>query len=109
MPDKDDDFLDIEYGYGEKQMSNGECSCQFDKAIEVTMARMIQNASHDSERLRGVNDFVSEQSQIGYLEEGKKVGTREAAAMQRMDQDRLSAMIAQLGSANRFSPIAGGS
>lgn len=45
------------------------------------------------------NVNIAEQTRLGYLEEKFKVGTREAAAMQRMDADKLAGQILQQRSA----------
>jgi hypothetical protein len=54
---------------------------------------------HAGRRLTETNDNVSEQTKLMFLEEKTKVGTREAAAMQRMDADKLAAQILQHRSA----------
>lgn len=63
-------------------------SCQFAKLYEFQMAQLMDGSRHDARRLASVNDFISTQTQINHLQEGTKVGTREAAAMQRMDSDK---------------------
>ena|GEM_PF-5495313 len=54
---------------------------------------------HAGRRLTETNDNISEQTKLGYLEEKMKVGTREAAAMQRMDTSKLAEQILQQRSA----------
>jgi len=54
---------------------------------------------HAGRRLTETNDNISEQTKLGFLEEKMKVGTREAAAMQRMDSDKLANAILQQRSA----------
>lgn len=54
---------------------------------------------HAGRRLTETNDNVSEQTKLGFLEEKMKVGTREAAAMQRMDTSKLAEQILQQRSA----------
>lgn len=67
----------------------GEAStCKFDATMEFQFAQLADRSRHSGQRLSDQNDFISGQAQIGYMEEGKKVGTREAAAMQRMDTQR---------------------
>ena len=65
-------------------------SCAFAKSMEIQFLQLTDSSRHSARRLSDVNDFISEQSQINHLQEGTKVGTREAAAMQRMDQDKSS-------------------
>lgn len=67
---------------------SGTASCQFKSAMEFAFADMIQDYKHAAARRRDVNDFISSQVQVAHLGEGIKVGTREAAAMQRMDADK---------------------
>ena len=55
---------------------------------------------HAGRRLTETNDNISEQTKLGFLEEKMKVGTREAAAMQRMDSDKLANAILQQRSAS---------
>jgi len=54
---------------------------------------------HAGRRLTETNDNISEQTKLGFLEEKMKVGTREAAAMQRMDTSKLAEQILQQRSA----------
>ncbi len=63
---------------------------------------------HAGRRMTETNDNVSEQTKLGFLEEKMKVGTREAAAMQRMDSDKLAQQILQQRSARdqpQFVPV----
>lgn len=50
---------------------------------------------HGSERRVAAEDNVSEQTKLGFLREQQQVGVREAAAMQRLDTDKLSQQILQ--------------
>ena len=50
---------------------------------------------HAGRRLTETNDNISEQTKLGFLEEKIKVGTREAAAMQRMDADKVAQALLQ--------------
>lgn len=68
--------------------------------LEQGFVEMHKRSSHASQRLADTNDNVSEQTKLGFLEEKMKVGTREAAAMQRMDADKLAAQILQQRSAS---------
>lgn len=63
--------------------------------LEQGFVEMHKRSSHASQRLADTNDNVSEQTKLGFLEEKMKVGTREAAAMQRMDADKLAGQILQ--------------
>jgi len=67
--------------------------------LDQTFADNHQARLHAGRRLTEANDNVSEQTKLGYLEEKIKVGTREAAAMQRMDNDKLANAILQQRSA----------
>ena len=51
---------------------------------------------HAAQRLTATNDNVSEQTKLLFLEEKTKVGTREAAAMQRMDASKIAQEILQV-------------
>jgi len=66
-----------------------------DTVLEQSFAEMHKRSSHAGQRLADTNDNVSEQTKLMFLEEKTKVGTREAAAMQRMDTDRLAGQILQ--------------
>lgn len=50
---------------------------------------------HAGRRLTETNDNISEQSKLMFLSEQTKVGTREAAAMQRMDTSKIAQEILQ--------------
>ncbi len=67
--------------------------------IEQTLTLAHQGWVQGNEILRSANINIAEQTRLRYLEEGTKVGTREAAAMQRMDADKLAAQILQQRSA----------
>ena len=72
-----------------------------DTVLEQSFAEMHKRSSHAGQRLADTNDNVSEQTKLMFLEEKTKVGTREAAAMQRMDADKLAAQILQQRSARQ--------
>ena len=69
--------------------------------VDDTVAMVLNQAfakSHQlglqaADRHSAGNDNIAEQTRILYLLEQTKVGTREAAAMQRMDTDKLSEKI----------------
>lgn len=48
---------------------------------------------HAGRRMTEGADNVAEQTRLGFLENKMQVGTREAAAMQRMDTDKLATQI----------------
>jgi len=76
-------------------MATATVECVLDQAFaDNHTARM-----HAGRRLTETNDNISEQTKLGFLEEKMKVGTREAAAMQRMDSDKLANSILQQRSA----------
>lgn len=87
-----DDTLEIPVtGTGDDSMADTTVATVLDQAFaDNHTARM-----HAGRRLTETNDNVSEQTKLGYLEEGKKVGTREAAAMQRMDTSKIAQEILQ--------------
>lgn len=58
-----------------------------------TFAKSHQVGLQAADRASAGNDNVAEQTRLGYLIGMKEVGTREAAAMQRMDTDKLSEKI----------------
>ena len=68
-------------------------------AMDQSFVERMKNFGHSSHRLADTNDFVNSQTQLLFLGETQKVGTREAAAMQRMDADKLAAQILQQRSA----------
>ena len=69
------------------------------KVLDQAFADNHTARLHAGRRLTETNDNVSEQTKLMFLEEKTKVGTREAAAMQRMDADKLAAQILQQRSA----------
>ncbi len=62
-----------------------------DQELQVEVA----NARKSRSRLEGAYDFFASQAQSLFLQEGVKVGTREASAMQRMDADKLAGQTLQ--------------
>jgi len=70
-----------------------------DTVLEQAFADNHTARMHAGRRLTETNDNVSEQTKLGFLEEKMKVGTREAAAMQRMDTSKLAEQILQQRSA----------
>lgn len=66
-----------------------------DTVLEQSFVEMHKRSSHAGQRMADASDNISEQTRLGFLEEKMKVGTREAAAMQRMDSDKLSSQILQ--------------
>jgi hypothetical protein len=67
--------------------------------LEQSFVELHKRTTHQGTRLQDTNDNISEQTKLMFLEEKTKVGTREAAAMQRMDADKLAAQILQQRSA----------
>lgn len=77
------------------------------KVLDQAFADNHAARMHAGRRLTETNDNISEQTKLGFLEEKMKVGTREAAAMQRMDSDKLANAILQQRSAkNQPAPDA---
>ena len=70
-----------------------------DKVLDQAFADNHTARMHAGRRMTETNDNVSEQTKLGFLEEKIKVGTREAAAMQRMDTNKLAEQILQQRSA----------
>lgn len=85
--------LDSEESEGQMALEKRIASEQFDSVMEYSFAEMVKTTRHASQRLSDHNDFISTRSQTAHLEEGIKVGTREAAAMQRMDDNKLAANV----------------
>lgn len=73
--------------------------------LDQTFADNHQKVLHAGRRLMETNDNVSEQTKLMFLEEKNKVGTREAAAMQRMDTSKIASEILQ-NRASRDQPQA---
>lgn len=80
-------------GEGENVMST------VDNVLDQAFADNHTARMHAGRRLTETNDNISEQTKLGFLEEKMKVGTREAAAMQRMDTSKLAEQILQQRSA----------
>jgi hypothetical protein len=91
-----DDTIEIPVeGTGESEMVNAP----IDKVLDQAFADNHTARMHAGRRLTETNDNISEQTKLGFLEEKMKVGTREAAAMQRMDTSKLAEQILQQRSA----------
>jgi len=76
--------------------------------LEQGFVELHRRLTHQASRLQDGSDNVAEQTRLMFLEEKTKVGTREAAAMQRMDSDKLAAQILQQRSAGMQPQAAGG-
>ena len=76
--------------------------------LEQGFVELHRRLTHQASRLQDAMDNVGEQTKLMFLEEKTKVGTREAAAMQRMDADKLAAQILQQRSAGGQPQAAGG-
>jgi hypothetical protein len=66
-----------------------------DTVLDQAFADNHTARMHAGRRMTEASDNIAEQTRLGYLEEKMKVGTREAAAMQRMDSDKLANAILQ--------------
>jgi hypothetical protein len=75
------------------------------KVLDQAFADNHSARQHASRRLTETNDNISEQTKLMFLETKQAVGTREAAAMQRMDTNKLAEQILQQRSA-RQQPVA---
>lgn len=69
--------------------------------LDQAFANHHTGMMHAGQRLTETIDNIGEQTKLGFLEMKEKVGTREAAAMQRMDADKLANAILQQRSAGR--------
>lgn len=78
----------------------GEVDATIDKRMDQAFADAAERFRHSSHRMADTNDFINSQSQLLFLGETQKVGTREAAAMQRLDADKLAGQILQQRSAS---------
>lgn len=74
--------------------------------LDKSFANHFTALQHASQRLIETNDNISEQSKLMFLSEQTKVGTREAAAMQRMDTSKIAQEILQ-ARATKDQPQAG--
>ena len=63
--------------------------------LDKSFANHFTAMQHAGQRLTETNDNISEQTKLGFLETKEKVGTREAAAMQRMDTSKIAQEILQ--------------
>ena len=77
------------------------------EVLEQSFVELHKRTTHQGSRMQDGSDNIAEQTRLMFLEEKTKVGTREAAAMQRMDADKLAAQILQQRSA-RSQPQASG-
>ena len=73
------------------------------EVLEQSFVELHKRITHQTGRMQDGSDNIAEQTRLMFLEEKVKVGTREAAAMQRMDADKLAAQILQQRSA-RLQP-----
>ena len=77
------------------------------RVLDQTFAKSHQIGLQAADRHSAGNDNVAEQTRLGFLEMKEKVGTREAAAMQRMDADKLASQILAQRSASVQPTVAG--
>lgn len=91
--------IPIDLGEGVTEMSTVECPT-VEKVLDQAFADNHTARMHAGRRLTETNDNISEQTKLMFLEEKTKVGTREAAAMQRMDTDKLAQQILHQRSAS---------
>lgn len=68
-------------------------------AMDQNFVKEMNRFEHSARRMADTNDFVNAQSQMLFLGEQQKVGTREAVNMQRLDADKLASQILQQRSA----------
>ena len=78
-----------------------------DKVLDQSFAKAHQVGLQAADRHSAGNDNVAEQTRILFLEEKFKVGIREAAASQRMDDNKLSENILAQRAASVQPPVAG--
>ena len=79
-------------GEGEDEMAAADTIAT---VLDQAFADNHTGRMHAGRRLTETNDNISEQTKLGFLEEKMKVGTREAAAMQRMDTSKIAEQILQ--------------
>lgn len=89
-------------GQGDEEMAE-----TVDKVLEQGFANHHQAMTHARQRLTETNDNVSEQTKLGFLESKLQVGTREAAANQRLDTNKLAQDILSQRSARDQPQTAG--
>lgn len=80
------------------------------KILDQSFAKSHQVGIQAADRASAGNDVVAELTRNIFLGEIQKVGTREAAAMQRMDTDKLSEKILDARAAAQqpnFAPAGG--
>lgn len=70
-----------------------------EKVLDQAFAKSHQRGLAASDRAGAGDDWLAELTRNVFLGETQKVGTREAAAMQRMDTDKLSEKILDARSA----------
>jgi hypothetical protein len=75
------------------------------KVLDQAFAKSHQIGIAAADRLQGALDNIGEQTKILFLEEKIKVGTREAAAMQRMDDNKLAQNILAQRSVSDQPPV----
>jgi hypothetical protein len=73
------------------------------EVLEQSFVELHKRTTHQGSRMQDGADNIAEQTRLMFLEEKTKVGTREAAAMQRMDSDKLAKSILDQRSA-RLQP-----
>lgn len=82
-----------------------------DATIELVLhqsfSKSHQVGMQAADRASAGNDNVAEQTRIGFLLERMQVGTREATAMQRLDDNKLSENILAHRAASVQPPVAG--
>lgn len=78
-----------------------------DKVLDQAFAKSHQVGLQAADRHSAGNDNVAELTRHYFLKESQQVGVREAAAMQRMDQDKLSMQILQTRAASVQPTVAG--
>jgi len=85
-----------------------DMAAPIDTVLDQAFADNHTARMHAGRRLTETNDNISEQTKLLFLEEKMKVGTREAAAMQRMDTSKLAEQILQQRSAKGQPQAAAG-
>ena len=75
--------------------------------LDQAFAKAHEDAVLGANRHQAGNDNVAEQTRIGFLLERMQVGTREAAAQQRLDTNKLAQDILGQRSASVQPPAAG--
>jgi hypothetical protein len=77
--------------------SEGSVSMAMDETVGTVLGQAFADnhtaRMHAGRRMTEAADNIAEQTRLLFLEEKIKVGTREAAAMQRLDTDKLAQQI----------------